>query len=222
MNRAHDCKHLREQLFDYRRAELSALDAAQFEEEVAACPDCAARTGRLIGLLDLAAEAPADVWLDTPAEEAAGDPLGGTRCSPRSASACSPCRALNTRVLSRNPRRIFRPLSHARSACKARWPSLARRPMMMTMRSRRVARLCRGSSRRRAPRWRSAPRTSSAALARSPRRRSPRRSQRPPTRSPLIWARWPRRRACLTRSRCSPATARRGRLSARRRATSCA
>lgn len=76
MNRAHDCKHLREQLFDYRRAELSALDAAQFEEEVAACPDCAARTGRLIGLLDLAAEAPADVWLDTPAEDAAGDPLG--------------------------------------------------------------------------------------------------------------------------------------------------
>jgi tetratricopeptide (TPR) repeat protein len=75
MNRAHDCKQMSEQLFDYRRAELSALDAAQFEEALEQCPVCAQRAGRLIGLLDLAAEAPAEDWLDEPGEDALGDAL---------------------------------------------------------------------------------------------------------------------------------------------------
>jgi tetratricopeptide (TPR) repeat protein len=75
MTSAHDCKRLQEQLFDYRRAELSALDAAQFEAEMAGCPACAQRAARLIGLLDRAEQASAEVWLDAEDAVSAADKL---------------------------------------------------------------------------------------------------------------------------------------------------
>ena len=75
MKTPHDCPRLRERVYDYRRGELSELERALFEQELASCPECAAALGRLIEVLDLAHEASPEDWLGRPIDAHAAGSL---------------------------------------------------------------------------------------------------------------------------------------------------
>ena len=75
MTRSHDCETIREMVFNYRRGELSELDAALFEESLLACHDCATYVGRIIDMLDVSVEAEAQVYVERPIDASFADSL---------------------------------------------------------------------------------------------------------------------------------------------------
>ncbi len=75
MKTSHDCASLREQLYNYRRGELSELDHALFEQALTECEACQRSAGRLIELLELASSADAAPWASARADAARADAL---------------------------------------------------------------------------------------------------------------------------------------------------
>lgn len=75
MKKQHSCDAVRDMVFNYRRGELSELDAAMFEESLIECPDCASYAERVIDMLDAANEVEAEAFLDRPIDAAFSDSL---------------------------------------------------------------------------------------------------------------------------------------------------
>ena len=75
MIRSHDCDTIREMVFNYRRGELSELDAALFEESLIECDECATYVGRIIDMLDVSIEAEAQDYIDRPIDASFADSL---------------------------------------------------------------------------------------------------------------------------------------------------
>ena len=75
MPKTHACDAIREMVFNYRRGELSELDAALFEESVDGCPQCSRYAGRIIEMLDLASEATEDDFIEEPLDSGRADDL---------------------------------------------------------------------------------------------------------------------------------------------------
>lgn len=48
----HSCETIRDMVYNYRRGELSELDAALFEDTIASCPSCGRYANRIMGMLD--------------------------------------------------------------------------------------------------------------------------------------------------------------------------
>lgn len=71
----HSCSTIREMVYNYRRGELSELDAALFEDTIAACPACGRYASRLIDMLDVVDEADAQDYLGKPLDEPFADDL---------------------------------------------------------------------------------------------------------------------------------------------------
>jgi len=75
MTRSHDCEAIREMVFNYRRGELSELDAALFEESLITCHECATYVGRIIDMLDVSVEAEAQDYIERPIDASFADSL---------------------------------------------------------------------------------------------------------------------------------------------------
>ncbi len=75
MTKQHSCETTREMVFNYRRGELSEVDAALFEDALDSCPECARYADRVIEMLDTAAEAEAAEYLGRPVDDAFADDL---------------------------------------------------------------------------------------------------------------------------------------------------
>ncbi len=71
----HSCSTIREMVYNYRRGELSEVDAALFEDTVAACPACGRYASRLIDMLDVVDQAEAEDYLGKPIDAEFSDDL---------------------------------------------------------------------------------------------------------------------------------------------------
>lgn len=76
--RPHSCGTIREMVYNYRRGELSEVDAALFEDTIASCPSCGRYAMRVISMLDAADEVSPEDYIGSPLTNDYQDELFGS------------------------------------------------------------------------------------------------------------------------------------------------
>ena len=73
--RPHSCETIREMVYNYRRGELSEVDAALFEDTISSCPSCGRYARRVISMLDAADEVSPEDYIGQPLSPSYEDDL---------------------------------------------------------------------------------------------------------------------------------------------------